>query len=309
MKQSKTYNLQPISYNRIPLVSVIMPVYNAGDFLWQALESIFCQSYKNIEVIAINDGSTDNSLDILQRFSKLEVRLKILNNEKNIGVSGVANIALKHAKGKFIARMDADDTILPDRIKKQVEFLLKHPDVVVVGGQVDLVSKSGTFIVHKNFPQHNDDIIKLAFTAMPIQQGAMMINRELLPENIIWYRYKYATSEDLDFFFRVFQFGKAANLPDTVLYYRQHGDSLTQVELPKEIFLQAYQIRKEAINKYKVNIDLYTRFLMLFQYILVLILPSSLIYPLYYIWRGLKPFRYPKVNILRFIEHTMSYIL
>lgn len=291
-----------------PLVSVIMPVYNAGDYLVEALDSVFAQTYKNIEVIAINDGSTDNSLKILRKLAKTNSRLKIISYKKNKGVGSAANIGVAAAKGDFIARMDADDIIPADRIEKQLDYLLEHKNVVVVGGQVELVNEFKSPIVTKHFPNTHKEIVDLAFEAMPIQQGAMMVNKKLLPTGFLWYKTKLKTSEDLDFFIRIFRYGEGANLDRIVLYYRQHGKSLTQVENPKEIFFGVFKVRLMAIFEYGIMPSFPALVISLLQALLVFVLPSFLIYPIYYIWRGLKPLKLSQKGYMPLFKHALTYL-
>lgn len=307
MKQL-THNSQPITHNRKPLVSVIMPVYNAGEYLVEALDSVFAQTYQNIEVIAINDGSTDKSLQILRKYAKNETRLKAITYKRNKGVGAAANKGVAAAKGDYIARMDADDIIPPDRIKKQVKYLLENPNVVVVGGQVELINEYKSPIVAKRFPYIHKDIVNLAFETMPIQQGAMMVNKKLLPAEFVWYRTKLETSEDLDFFFRIFKYGQGANVKDTVLFYRQHGKSITQAQNPKKIFFQACKVRLLAIFDYGIVPSPSTLLFSFLQFILVLVMPSFLIYPIYYIWRGMKPSKVPKKNYWPLLKHALTYL-
>lgn len=292
-----------------PLVSVIMPVYNAGAYLREALQSVLDQTYKNIEVIAYNDGSTDNSLQTLLEFKLKEPRLRVYSHPKRLGTGETSNRAITKAKGELIARMDADDLIPEGRIQKQVKFLLDNPHIVVVGGQVELVSEDGSPIITKHFPQNHNEILNMSFISMPIQQGAMMINTSLLPRNFSWYNTKYNTSEDLDLFFRLFNYGQGANLKDVILFYRQHGKSITQAENPKEIFFNAYRVRQLAILKYNYKISLLARFTSAFQYSLIFLLPESFIYPIYYFWRGLKPSINPIAGLHPLFKHAFSYII
>jgi len=301
MKKTKTL--------KNPLVSIIMPVYNAGLFLWEALESVFNQTYENIEVIAVNDGSTDNSWEMLKEYAKREPRLHIFSHPKNQGVGYTANFALKKAKGKLVARMDADDIMPSQRIEKQVDFLSLNPQVVVVGGQVELVTEDKRPIVAKHFPLKHSQILNMAFVTMPIQQGSMMVKKSFLPKNFIWYKTKLQTSEDLDLFFRLFQYGDGANLPDILLFYRQHGNSLCQATNPRKIFLNAHKIRQEAFRKYNFNISRKTLLIAKLQYFLVKHIPESWIYPIYYLWRGmLTPFRFPEYGLTPLFRYVKSYI-
>ncbi len=295
-----------------PLVSIVMPVYNASAYIKEALDSVFSQSYKNIEVIAVNDGSKDNGLKILKEYALKEKRLKVINCRLNKGPAKASNLGISNTKGDFIARMDADDLIPRNRIVKQVKYLLDHPDVVVVGGQVKLVTKGLKPIIVKKFPRKHKDIVKFGFVTMPIQQGAMMVNRSLLPKKFVWYKEELKTSEDLDFLFRVFKFGKGANLGSIVLFYRQHGVSISRVEHPKKILRQAFAVRRQALKrmtelsvweKIKIGIQIYL------QLILILIIPSFLIYPLYYLWRGMLYLRIHKKNLKLSFRYVKNFII
>lgn len=293
--------------NKKPKISVIMPVYNTAHYLSQAIDSILNQTYQNFELIIVDDGSTDKSWEILPQYARINKKIKLFRNKKNYGISEAAKKAILNAHGDFIARVDSDDTIPFDRFEKQIQYLIKHPDVIVVGGQVELINKKGEFIAFKYFPKIHKDIVNMAFTAMPIQQGAMMVNKKKLPKNFVWYKNRLNTSEDLDFFMRVFQYGKAANLKDVCLYYRQHGENLTQVENPKKIFYQAYEVRQLAIKKYNLHPKLTTLLLLYIQYVLVSLLPASAIYPLYYIWRGIRPSKLTRNKYQILPKHALSY--
>ena len=124
-------------------LSVIMPVYNDEEFLSQAIESILQQSYSDYEFIIINDGSTDRSGEIIHSFAQQDDRILVMTNSQNIGVTKSANMGIGMASGEYIARMDADDISLPDRFEKQIEFLDRHKDVWVLGGQIELVNEKG----------------------------------------------------------------------------------------------------------------------------------------------------------------------
>lgn len=123
--------------NTQPLVTVLMPVYNADQHLGAAIESILLQTFTGFECIVINDGSTDNSAAIIKRFS--DSRIVYLENERNLGLIASLNKGLQVAKGMYVARMDADDVALPQRLQKQVEFLNTHTEVVAVGSNYNVV--------------------------------------------------------------------------------------------------------------------------------------------------------------------------
>lgn len=263
-----------------PLISVILPVHNADRYLVEALESLRYQSYPHFEVIAIDDASTDLSYKILRNYAQIDPRFRIYRNKTNLKIAKTLNFGLKKAKGHFIARMDADDVAMPTRFQKQVNFLQKHPGVVVVGGQCLTIDKDGQITGKKLFPTGHIAISELMYTANPLQHPSIMINRDLLPQNFAWYNPHLIPAEDLDLYFRLGKFGLFANLKSTVLMYRQHGDSET-FKNPKFTFKITQKVRQLAINKYGYKPSLKSKVLSLAQSFVLTILPSSLVFPVY----------------------------
>ena len=127
-----------------PQITVLMPVYNGEKYLRQAVDSILNQTFKDFEFLIINDGSTDKTLAILQEYKNK--RVKIINNKKNIGLTKSLNKGLKLAKGKYIARMDADDISLSNRLRKQIDFLDKHNKIGVLGTQMKIINNSNKIV-------------------------------------------------------------------------------------------------------------------------------------------------------------------
>ncbi len=280
------------------LISIVMPVYNTERFLHASLNSILKQTYENWELICVDDASTDNSLKILKSYAKKDKRIHVFGQNTNQGVSRTANFALRKAKGTLVARMDADDIMLPRRIEKQVRFLNNNPKVVAVGGQCLLINEKGKKIGSKSFPLNHEAIYKMIYQAMPIQQPTLMISKKLLPKGFIWYEKEFTTAEEVDLLFRLFNFGKIANLPDFTLKYRLHGNNIS-LKNPKETFLLTYQTRKEAINKHGYRPTFSAKVISCAQWMTIRIIPSAAIFPLFTIWRGVKPFRPNLFNQLK----------
>jgi len=276
--------------NNQQLVSIVMPVYNAGDFLCASLDSILAQTYKNWELIVVDDGSTDNSLQILQDYTRKDQRIRVYSQVKNQGVSRTANFALRQAQGKLIARMDADDVMYPQRIAKQVSFLKKNRAVVAVGGQCVLINEKDQNIGKKTFPTDNESIYRMMYRAMPVQQPTLMVNKSLLPKNFTWYEKEYTTAEEVDLLFRLFQYGKIANLDDFVLKYRLHQNNVSLVD-PKKTFFLTYKTRKEAKKKYHYQPTFEARLINFLQWLAITILPPVAVYPLFALWRGVQPLK------------------
>lgn len=208
-----------------PLVSVVMPAYNANGYIRAAVDSILAQTYKNIEFIIVNDASTDETPQVLKAYAKQYPQIKVLNNKIRLGGPKSAARAMKHAKGEYIARMDADDITLPQRLEKQVEYLERNKETVALGGQCYLIDKTEKIIGIKHFPTDFEQIKKYIFKFCPAQQPALMIAHKRLPKNFDFYGHGMAPVEDVELFFKLFQHGKVENLPDYVLKYRIHGEN------------------------------------------------------------------------------------
>lgn len=273
--------------NNQPLVSVVIPVYNAERYLRDSLNSIVQQSYENQEILCLDDGSTDNSAAILEEFKKHDKRIKVYKNRKNIGVGYTAQRLCELAKGKYIARMDADDVSFLNRIEKQVKFLEENPETVALGGQCITIDTTNHITGFKVFPLEHEKIYKMLYTAVSIQQGTIMINKNLLPENYLWYDNSLSPMDDLDFFFRLFSFGKVANLPDFVLEYREYSKS-SSLKDPKRSFYLTYNIRKKATKECGYIPTAEDRFFNLLQYLTVSLLPSYFIFPVFKLFRKIK---------------------
>jgi glycosyltransferase involved in cell wall biosynthesis len=144
-----------------PLVSVLMTAYNAESFIGEAIQSILQQTYKNLELIIVDDKSTDKTFSIAKHFVKQDSRIRLYRLPKNVGPSIASNFGIQKARGSFLARMDADDSAFPNRIRKQVQFLRKHLQVVIVGSQCTLIDTNGDIIGEKHYPTENKVIYEL----------------------------------------------------------------------------------------------------------------------------------------------------
>lgn len=204
-----------------------MPVYNAQDYLLETIISIKSQSYNDFELIVINDGSQDDSLSILQEFQKHEPRLRIVDRE-NKGLVCTLNELTSLAKGKYIARIDADDICYPERLRLQVAYLDTHPDHVMVGGQVEAIDPDGRRLMSlvKFFEHDKIENALLKADAFAIIHPAIMLRTQTLRE-IGGYDETLGISEDTDMFLRMARMGKIANLHETVIDYRMHEHSAT----------------------------------------------------------------------------------
>lgn len=262
------------------LVSVVMPVYNAGGYLVESIESILDQTYKHFEFIIVDDHSTDQSWNILKRMASRDRRIKLFRNTHNMGVSETVKKAMSEAKGEYIARMDADDIALPRRFELQVAYLQSHPATVALGGQCDIINSHGRVVGRKQFPTSHEDIYRYIFTFVPVQQPTLMIARTRLPRRFEYYRDGMNTAEEVELFFKFFQYGKLENLNETVLQYRIH-DANTSLINAKTTFFLTLISRLKAVVAYNYRPTASGVLFTCIQSALVLALPQSALILLY----------------------------
>ena len=212
-----------------PVVSALMSVYNGERFLAAAIHSILGQTLGDLELIVVDDGSTDGTLALLQAFAATDSRVRVVSRA-NTGISRALNEGLALARGEFVAKMDADDVSLPDRFAKQVDFLRKHPDVVVVGGGWQVIDEADRLLTTLNGPLDDAAIQAHALRGhAPITHSCAMMRRAAL-QQIGGYDVDFSCALDLDLWLRIGEVGRLANLPDTVLRFRLHGGSVSETK-------------------------------------------------------------------------------
>lgn len=269
-----------------PLITVYMPVFNATQFIDQSISSILSQTYSNFEFIIVDDASTDNSWEIIKSYAKKDKRIIPIKNKINLGVSLTSNIAISQAKGKFLARMDADDISFSHRLEKELNFLQQNPSVIAIGSQCIVIDKNDNIIGHKNFPTEPNKLKDMIFWAIPMQQPSMMINLKKLPKNFTWYQPNQSSAEEINLMFRFMQYGHIANLNDNLLFYRHLEDSLSHKN-PKNTFKLTLKSRLQAI-KLGFRPNLKAIILNLMQIGIVILIPNYLINEIWYHIRGIK---------------------
>jgi glycosyltransferase involved in cell wall biosynthesis len=157
-------------------VTVLLPVYNAAPYIREAVDSVLAQTYKDFELLIINDGSTDGSKEILESYNDSRIRLI---HQPNMGLIKTLNKGLELAQGKYIARFDADDVCYPERLQEQVDFLNTHPDYVLIGSEADYMDDEGNFLFRYKFKYYEDEEIRAAgFVICPAIHSAVMFLKE-----------------------------------------------------------------------------------------------------------------------------------
>ncbi len=223
------------------MISVLLPVYNAQEFLREAIESILNQSFKNFELIIINDGSTDHSEEIICSFD--DKRIVYVKNETNLKLIETLNKGIQLCKGKYIARMDADDISMPDRLEKQYRFMESNPSVGLCGTWAKVINEKGEETGRiKNFTQNADLKIHLLFS-VPFVHPTVMMKTELLKEE--FYSTQYPHAEDYDLWCRLSRKTQIANIPEFLFKYRWHSTNISQTENSTQISIKEKIIRHE----------------------------------------------------------------
>lgn len=202
-----------------PLVSVIMPVYNGEKYLQEAIDSILNQTFGDFEFIIINDGSTDKTLEIIKSYS--DPRIRVISQE-NKGIIHSLNKGISESRGKYIARMDADDISLPDRFKRQSDFLEANPEIGLLGTtfaiQIDKKIKCIAAVLLQD-----SDLRRQLLYKCPFGHGTVMFRKNLETGlNGLWYSPSEKHVEDYELWSRIALITKVANLPGVLYIWRDN---------------------------------------------------------------------------------------
>lgn len=224
-----------------PLVSIVIPVHNGQEYIKESIDSCLNQTYDNIEIIVVDDKSTDNTLNILKEYGD---SITVIPVEKQNGLGNVLNIGIRASKGQYIARMDADDVMYPTRIQKQLEYMQKNPNCVAVGGQIDIINKDGEIVDHREYAVEDKDIKKNMFLFQPFAHPAVMLRRSTL-EDVGLYPENMWKVEDVKLFFLLSRKGEFHNIEDTVLKYRMTFTTQSQSNMVDH-FKKTNEIREWA---------------------------------------------------------------
>lgn len=275
-----------------PLVSVIMPVYNAGDFLVEAIESILTQTVKDFEFLIIEDHSTDNSWEIIRKYQNKDRRIKAFRNKKRLGLVKSLNFLIPKTRGQYIARMDADDISLPARFVRQIEYLEAHPDIIACGGQEYIIDEKGNIIAEKYFPTDAKDCYNKLMNFMVIQPPLLMARGSIF--RMLRYDNHIFRNDDITMHFKLISRGNFGNVDEIIFKYRKVDRSLTHIN-PKRVYFLALKARMNAILKEDFRPSLLNICLAFVETLVVLLIPGKLITPVFEYFRYRKGSRPQKV--------------
>jgi len=229
-----------------PLITVLMPAYNAAEYLNEAIESIINQTFTDFEFLIIDDGSSDNSIDIIKSYN--DKRIRLIENGENIKLIATLNKGINLSRGKYIARMDSDDISFPERLQKQFEYMESHPDIGALG--TAFISFGENVYSETVYPADDFDIRTGMLYKMQLCHPSAIIRKSVLIDNNIIFSFDFPHAEDYEFFYRVSRVSKLANLTDLLYKRRIHNKQVSKIysETQKNKTLEIKFIQFQNIN-------------------------------------------------------------
>jgi glycosyltransferase involved in cell wall biosynthesis len=232
-----------------------LPVFNAGNYLASAIESVLQQTFTDFDLLLLNDGSTDDSLAMMRRYAALDARCHVITRE-NRGLVHTLNEGVELARAEVLFRMDADDLCLPTRFAKQMSYLDGHPECVAVGSRVMLMDPDGDFLCPfvDTFEHAAIDAAHMQGRGGAIVHPAAAMRRKAILA-VGGYRSAFKHAEDLDLFLRMAEQGQIVNLPEIVFRYRLHTGSIGYKHRGEQIHATRRAIKEAKERRGLVQYD------------------------------------------------------
>lgn len=209
----------------LPAVSVVMSVHNGERFLREAIDSVLAQTLADFELVVVDDGSADSTPQILGEYASSDSRI-VVHRQANQGRATALNRGFAAALAPLVARLDADDVAVPDRLERQRQFLADHEAVAVVGGAVTFVNAQSQPFADAQYPVTDAEIRRAFAHTTPLVHPGVMLRKDGF-ERVGGYRPIFVEAEDVDLWLRIAERHQLANLADPVVRYRMHGDQAT----------------------------------------------------------------------------------
>lgn len=214
-----------------PLISVIMPVYNAEKYLKEAIDSILNQTFEDFEFLILNDGSNDSTIDIINNYT--DARIIVLHEPQNRGIVYQLNKGLAVSKGNYVARMDADDISVATRFELQLNFLSNNPDYAMVGSSVYLINENSEEIGTHEYKSKNEELQASLFFGNTFAHSTILAHKPII--NKYLYNNDYIYAEDYFLWSKIAAEYKISNIKQPLLYYRIHNNSISAKHNEKQI--------------------------------------------------------------------------
>jgi len=240
---------EQIQHPPTPQISVVMSVYNGDQFLAEAINSILDQRFQHFELIIVDDASTDASLKIIQAFANRDQRIKIIRNTDNLGLTKSLNKAVNVVQAPYIARQDADDVSLPNRLGEQLEFLNHHSEVALLSGNMTWIDEQGNIIDHTTRHASPEEIQwKLLFYNHVAAHSQVMFRKDAFV-NSGGYDETLRYSQDYDLWYRLSIQGKIMIEPTVWVHFRRHAENISTQKASEQDAMSA-RISKNIITMF-----------------------------------------------------------
>jgi glycosyltransferase involved in cell wall biosynthesis len=237
----------------LPLVTVFIPVYNSEDYVAASLDSILNQTYSNLEILIINDGSSDQTEEIICSYD--DSRIRLLNNDENRGIPYTRNRGLEEARGKYLAVMDADDLALKNRMEVQVNYLEKNPEIDAVGSYFKRIGNQFNKVVKRKWCKSDELQVALLFFNR-IANPTAMIRLASLEERKMKYNESFFVAQDYELWSRLTRTGKVEVIPEVLMNYRTGHDNVSKTSRDSD----KQKRRKQLIDRIHEDLLLYYGF-------------------------------------------------
>lgn len=238
--------------NNEPNITVLMSCYNAAKWLDEAVNSVINQTYKDLEFIIIDDGSTDDTLKLIKYFSAIDSRIIVIE-KPNTGLADSLNLGIQQARGQWIARLDADDLCEPTRLEKQVAYARQHPNSVFIGSGLLKINADGHFLRSHRYPAYHAALLENLRTARNFPPHSSAFYRTQVVRAIGGYRIRIRRAEDWDLWLRLSEVGELACLAELLVRIRQHDEQISHEDFGKRQIIDAisattsYFIRQHGV--------------------------------------------------------------
>jgi len=223
----------------IPKVTVLMSVYNSEIWLSQSIESVLNQTFRDFEFLIVNDGSTDDSLTVINRYAKKDPRIRVVNKQ-NSGLADSLNYGIKYARGEWIARIDADDLSMPQRLEKQMVAASSEKDVALIGSGIKLIDENGVHLKTFLYPSDHNSLQKNLNSAKAFFAHSSAFYKASVVRRVGGYRGRIYRAEDHDLWLRLSEIGRVICVSEALVHIRQHKDQISHDQNGERQIIDSY---------------------------------------------------------------------
>ena len=232
---------------KYPAITVVTQVYNAAAFLEETIDSVLCQTFTGFEYLLLDDGSTDNSEEIIRKYK--DPRISYIRCPHDF--IGTQNKSFELAKGKYIAQLDHDDIMVPSRLEVQYQFMEAHPDIAACGGYMQVFGKKEYLWTN---PLKHDEIIEKMITYNPVHNSTIFYRREFLTTHQVKFERGYSYTSDYKIFTEIAKTGKLENLPVVLTKYRSSDKQATAL-YESEMGVAGFKTQHEMVDYFVSQLD------------------------------------------------------